>query len=76
MLDPRVKNMPFMNNPNTTALITVLYLAIVFYGPKIMRDRKPFHLKNVLHVYNLTTSLLSGYLVFEVNYYKYGLTYD
>ena len=57
-----------MENPNTTALITVLYLAIVYYGPKFMRDRKPFNLKNVLHVYNLTTSLLSGYLVYEVNY--------
>ena len=67
ILDPRVKDMPFMSSPSTTWIITGLYLACVYYGPKIMENREPFRLKNVLHVYNLTTSLLSGYLVYEVN---------
>ena len=58
--------MPFMDTPTTTALITVLYLLIVYYGPRVMRDKQPFQLKNVLHIYNLTTCLLSGYLFYEV----------
>ena len=63
--------MPFMDTPTITALITVLYLLIVYYGPKVMRDKQPFQLKNVLHIYNLTTCLLSGYLVYEVFFFNY-----
>ncbi len=55
-----------MSSPLTTFLITVAYLVCVYYGPKIMEKREPFKLKNVLHIYNLTTCLLSGYLVYEV----------
>jgi hypothetical protein len=58
--------MLFMSSPLTTFLITVAYLVCVYYGPKIMEKREPFKLKNVLHIYNLTTCLLSGYLVYEV----------
>lgn len=72
--DPRVRDMPFMDTPTITALITVLYLLIVYYGPRVMRDKQPFQLKNVLHIYNLTTCLLSGYLFYE--YLMSGWLFD
>lgn len=40
-------------------LATVLYLAFCYYGPKVMRHRKAFHLKTALCLWNLSLSLIS-----------------
>jgi elongation of very long chain fatty acids protein 7 len=72
--DPRVKDMPFMESPRTTLIITVLYLAMVAYGPGIMKDRKSFNLNGIMKIYNLTTCLTSGYLVHE--YLMSGWLFD
>ena len=67
-LDPRTEHLFMMSNPLPTFIITVFYALIVCYGPKIMKDREPFKLTNILIVYNFAITILSGYLVYEVNF--------
>lgn len=63
--DPRTEHLFMMSNPLPTFIITVFYALIVCYGPKIMKDREPFKLTNILIVYNFAITILSGYLVYE-----------
>lgn len=49
-----------------TILVTYLYFCL-HAGPKYMKDRKPFDLKNTLIVYNVIQVVLSIYLVYEVS---------
>ena len=64
----RLENLFLMSSPIPTILITFAYLAFVYYGPKWMKNREPFELKGVIKVYNLSLSLISGYLFYEVKY--------
>lgn len=52
--------------PLMILLITYVYFS-VFVGPRYMRDRKPYDLKNVLIVYNAIQVIFSIYLVHEVS---------
>lgn len=65
-LDPRVENWFLMKTPLSIFLIFVLYLLIVFAGPKIMRNRNAVNLKNVLIPYNAGLVVLSCYMFYEV----------
>ena len=52
--DVRVDDWPLMNSPLPTVALCALYFFIVkSVGPRFMRDRKPFDLKNTIIVYNL-----------------------
>jgi hypothetical protein len=66
-IDMRLENLFLMSSPIPTFLITFAYLAFVYYGPKWMKNREPFELKGVIKVYNLSLSVISGYLFYEVN---------
>ena len=46
-------------HPWTPSLICVAYLALVFGGQRVMRDRKPFKLVNTLALWNFSLSLFS-----------------
>jgi elongation of very long chain fatty acids protein 4 len=50
-----------------TALYTVLYLAIVWAGPRLMKNRKPFRLTWALIPYNLAMAALNFYIASEVS---------
>jgi hypothetical protein len=65
--DPRTKDWMLMSGPMPllTILITYQYFCISA-GPRWMKDRKPFDLKNVLIVYNAIQVVFSVWLVNEV----------
>ncbi|CAG9772895.1 unnamed protein product [Ceutorhynchus assimilis] len=64
--DPRTSNWPLMNNPIPTILMVLTYLyVIMFLGPRLMANRKPFKLREVLVVYNGFQVLLSSYMMYE-----------
>lgn len=48
-------------------LYTVLYLAIVWAGPRLMKDREPFRLTWALIPYNLAMAALNFYIASEVS---------
>jgi elongation of very long chain fatty acids protein 4 len=50
-----------------TMLYTVLYLAIVWAGPRLMKNRKPFRLTWALIPYNLSMAALNFYIASEVS---------
>lgn len=68
-LDPRLKEYPLMQNPIPMSSILLCYLFFVMYlGPRIMANRKPFQLKEAMIVYNFTLVALSVFIVYEVSH--------
>lgn len=64
--DPRTTDWPLMQSPVPTVIMVVVYLyVILFVGPRIMANRKPFKLKEVLVLYNGGQVLLSLYMLYE-----------
>ncbi|XP_055321858.1 elongation of very long chain fatty acids protein 7-like [Sitodiplosis mosellana] len=64
--DPRTKPWLLSGSPGPLLIILASYLYFCLYaGPKYMKDRKPFELKNTLLVYNAIQVLLSVVLVVE-----------
>ncbi|KAL1464749.1 hypothetical protein WDU94_004367 [Cyamophila willieti] len=58
-----------MSSPVPTILICLTYVYIVkVLGPKLMANRKPFVLREVLIVYNLFQVIFSAWLFYEVSY--------
>jgi len=56
-----------MSSPFPTLFICLSYIYVVkVAGPKIMENRKPFQLKNILIVYNLFQVIFSAWLFYEV----------
>ena len=47
-------------------LLVAGYLLVVYYGPRVMRDRKPLEMKPLMIVYNFLLVLLSLYMALEV----------
>lgn len=67
-LDPRMKGYPLMQTPIPMSAILLSYLFFVLYlGPRIMANRKPFQLKEAMIVYNFALVALSIYIVYEVS---------
>ena len=57
-----------MSSPFPTLFICLSYVYIVkVLGPKLMENRKPFQLKNVLIVYNFLQVIFSAWLFYEVS---------
>ena len=70
--DPRVSDWPLMDSPIPTFLIVLLYLySVTLLGPKIMANRKPFHLRNVLIAYNAFQVVFSVGMMYEVIIHSY-----
>lgn len=64
--DPRVKGWLLLENYTPTFIFSVLYLLIVWLGPKYMRNKQPFLCRGILVIYNLGLTLLSLYMFYEV----------
>lgn len=63
-----------MQSPIPMSIILLCYLLFVLYiGPRIMANRKPFQLKEAMIVYNFTLVALSVYIVYEVRHYHLNL---
>lgn len=64
--DPRVRGWLLLDNYPPTLFFTIVYLLIVWMGPKYMKNRQPFSCRGILVVYNLALTLLSLYMFYEV----------
>ncbi|XP_061083866.1 elongation of very long chain fatty acids protein 5 [Conger conger] len=64
--DPRVRGWLLLDHYPPTLALTVMYLLIVWLGPKYMRTRQPFSCRRVLVVYNVGLTLLSLYMFCEL----------
>ncbi|XP_025419985.1 elongation of very long chain fatty acids protein AAEL008004-like isoform X2 [Sipha flava] len=64
--DPRTKDWFLMSSPLPTLCICAAYVFTVkVAGPRLMANRKPMELRNVLIVYNLFQVLFSSWLFYE-----------
>uniref|UniRef100_H2V7N2 Elongation of very long chain fatty acids protein 1 n=1 Tax=Takifugu rubripes TaxID=31033 RepID=H2V7N2_TAKRU len=65
-IDPRLKGYPLMQSPIPMTSILLCYLFFVLYlGPRIMANRKPFKLQEAMIVYNFALVALSIFIVYE-----------
>lgn len=71
--DLRVKGWFLLDNYIPTLVCSILYLLIVWLGPKYMKNRQPFSCRGILVVYNLGLTLLSLYMFYEVGEGQPGL---
>ncbi|XP_030768348.1 elongation of very long chain fatty acids protein AAEL008004-like [Sitophilus oryzae] len=66
MGDPRTSKWPLIESPIPTLLMVLTYLYVILWmGPRMMANRKPFKLKNILIVYNGAQVLMSLYMMYE-----------
>ncbi|XP_019870251.1 elongation of very long chain fatty acids protein AAEL008004 [Aethina tumida] len=74
---PSTKNWFLMGTPVPLLIILVTYVYFCkSAGPRFMRDRKPYDLKNVIVVYNIIQVLLSVYIVWVGTPYWIGGKYN
>ncbi|XP_076601299.1 elongation of very long chain fatty acids protein 1a [Chaetodon auriga] len=74
--DARVKDYPLMQGPLQMTSILLAYVFFALYvGPRLMANRKPFHLNTAMIVYNLSMVLLNGYIVYEFMMSGWATTY-
>jgi len=57
---------PFMESVKPTLACLAMYYTMVYFGPRIMKDRKPFSLRWILVVYNLFITFLNAYIFWEL----------
>lgn len=74
--EPRVQNWPLVKSPTPMFVLIALYYTIVYYGPRIMKDRQPFKLKWVLVFYNMGVTLLNLYICTTLFFYAWKLNYS
>lgn len=48
---------------NVIALVGLYLLTVLYIGPKIMQNRKPLEIKNLIRFYNATMILVNAYLI-------------
>ena len=64
--DRRVDDWALMSSIYPSFGVVLLYLLACTVGPKLMENRKPWHLKKFMVAYNFSLVLLSLYMAFEV----------
>lgn len=73
--DPRTKNWLFVP-PGQAQLASVGYLLMVWLGPKLMKNRKPFNLQALMVAYNVLLVTLSAYMFVEFILATWFADYD
>ncbi|CAH1775064.1 unnamed protein product [Owenia fusiformis] len=63
--DPRTTNWLMMPTMVPTMIITALYFIMVYVGPKLMANREPFQIKNIMLFYNIFMVVLNTYICTE-----------
>ncbi|MEE6458333.1 hypothetical protein FKM82_000258 [Ascaphus truei] len=75
--DPRVEDWPLMSSPIPQTIIIVAYIYFVTsLGPRLMENRKPFHLTQLMALYNFTMVAFSLYMVYEFLVAGWGTSYS
>nr|CAD7257951.1 unnamed protein product [Timema shepardi] len=66
MINPRVNQWSMMTSPFPTLAICLAYAYFAkVLGPRLMENRKPFNLRNVLIVYNFLQTIFSSWIFYE-----------
>ncbi|KAJ4450896.1 hypothetical protein ANN_02329 [Periplaneta americana] len=65
LADDRTRGWPLVDSPMPTILYTIVYLAIVWAGPRFMKNRRPYKLTWALIPYNLSMAVLNFYIASE-----------
>jgi len=76
LVDPRSKGWFLVDSPKPTFWLIVTYLTIVWLGPKIMKNRKPFKLNGLLVPYNLAMAVLNFYIFYRLGLASLRLNYS
>ncbi|NXF65203.1 ELOV7 protein, partial [Ciccaba nigrolineata] len=64
--DPRLEGWPLMSSPFPTTIIIGTYIYFVTsLGPKLMENKKPFELRQIMALYNFSVVTLSLYMTYE-----------
>ncbi|NXN18483.1 ELOV7 protein, partial [Indicator maculatus] len=64
--DPRLEGWPLMSSPFPTTFIIGTYIYFVTsLGPKLMENKKPFDLRQIMVFYNFSVVALSLYMTYE-----------
>ncbi|XP_057341390.1 elongation of very long chain fatty acids protein 4-like [Microplitis mediator] len=74
--DERTKGWLLVDSPVPTLFFTVIYLMIVWSGPKLMRKRKPFKLTWILVPYNFAMAALNAYIAIQLFVASFKLSYS
>ncbi|XP_032876582.1 elongation of very long chain fatty acids protein 5 isoform X1 [Amblyraja radiata] len=64
--DPRVEGFFLLDTYPPTFLLSLLYLFVVWVGPKYMQNKPPLTSRGILVVYNIGLTLLSLYMFCEL----------
>lgn len=66
-----------MHSPVLMTCILLIYVFLsVYMGPRFMANRKPFHLKAAMVVYNFAMVTLNAYIVHQFLVWGWGTTYS
>ncbi|GFO40761.1 elongation of very long chain fatty acids protein [Plakobranchus ocellatus] len=57
--DPRCDGYPLLDSPHKMLVMVGLYLLVIWLGPKVMANRKPWDLRRTIVIYNFALVLLS-----------------
>ncbi|XP_051234026.1 ELOVL fatty acid elongase 8b [Dicentrarchus labrax] len=63
--DKRTDPWLLIYSPVPVSIIILLYLCVVWAGPRLMKDRQPVDLKVILIIYNFAMVGLSAYMFYE-----------
>lgn len=55
-----------MSSPVGTLVLDLVYLIVVVFGLKIMKNRQPFGLKPIVAIHNLLLVAVSAYMTIEL----------
>ncbi|XP_078045414.1 very long chain fatty acid elongase AAEL008004-like [Augochlora pura] len=65
--DKRTLKWPLMESPKTVLFLTLAYLYIVLiYGPRYMKDRKPYSFRTFIYWYNIFQIFANATLIYKV----------
>ena len=67
LLDPRTTKWLFVPSILSPIFFVVIYLLLVWSLPKVMKNKEPFQLTNLLVLYNAAMTLLNLYIFVEVS---------
>ncbi|KAK3585442.1 hypothetical protein CHS0354_020162 [Potamilus streckersoni] len=63
--DPRSQDWLLIGSFWPTAVLVLMYGIIIYGGQKVMKNREPFQLKNLIMLYNFCLVLLNCYIFYE-----------
>lgn len=67
MIDERTNKWPLVGSPTSLIILSALYLYFVTgYGPRFMKDRKPYSFKTFIFGYNVAQIIANALIVYHI----------